>query len=146
MEYGKKVYVGNFWMMKKSRSLSKKEMRELREKDNLAPEVRKNLSRSALPYIHIENISGGWEMNIGIGMSMYGALDGLVTAPGGDRGWYVPGIEGLNAEAVIAGMFVDTTIVGDEEYQAAKYRVMREYIERTVHGKAQEEEKADEKE
>ena len=130
MEFGKKVYVGNFVVVKKNRSLSKREMERLRDEAGVPKDVRKHLTRGALPYMHIENAGGGWELNIGIGMSMFEALDELSVARDERGDWRVPGIEGKNAEAVITGMFVDTTVVGDAEYQGAKMKAMCEYIER----------------
>lgn len=134
MEFGKKVYIGNFVVVKKNKSLSKKEMKELRDMEGIKADVQKHLTRGALPYMHIENVGGGWELNIGIGMSMFGALDELSVARDEKGNWRVPGLEGKNAEAVITGMFVDTTVVGDAEYQGAKMKAMCEYIERERKG------------
>lgn len=130
MEFGKKVYVGNFVMVKKMKSLSKEEVKRLRDEMKVRKDVRKNLSRGGLPYIHLENVGGGWELNIGIGMTMYEALDELTVARDEKGDLRVVGDEGKNAEAVVTGMFVDTTVVGDVEYQTAKLNAMCEYLKR----------------
>ena len=46
--------------------------------------------------------------------------------------WRTHGTEGQNAEAIFTGMFVDTTVVGDAQYQTAKMKAMSEYIERNT--------------
>lgn len=145
MEFGKKVYIGNFIVTKKSKSLSKEEMEALRNEEGIRPDKRKELSRHSFPYMHIENVGGGWELNIYMGMTMFDALDNLTVVSDDARGWTVPGDEGANAEIIITGMFIDTTTVGDAEYQTAKLEAMRDFIERCVN-KGEIEDEKDEKE
>ncbi len=145
MEFGKKVYIGNFIVTKKSKSLSKEEMEALRDEEGIKRGERKKLSRNSYPYMHIEAVGGGWELNIYMGMTMFDALDNLTVVADEKRGWTVPGDEGVNAEIVITGMFIDTTTVGDADYQIAKLDAMRGYIERRANGGDIEEVK-DEKE
>ncbi len=145
MEFGKKVYIGNFVVTKKSKSLSKDEMTALRDEEGIKADERKKLPRQSLPYMHIESVGGGWELNIYTGMTMFDALDNLTVVADEVRGFVVPGVEGDNAAVIIAGMFVDTTTVGDDEYQTAKYDALRRYIARRASGGESEEIK-DEKE
>ena len=125
MEFGKKLYCGNFVVTKKSRSLSKQELKELRE------DVRKHLTRGSLPYMCVETVGGGWKVEFGIGTTMFEAIDALSMVRDEKGDWRTHGTEGKNAEAIFTGMFVDTTVVGDAEYQAAKMKAMTEYIDRT---------------
>ena len=132
MDFGKKLYCGNFVVTKKSRSLSKQELKELRDKEGIREDVRKHLTRGSLPYICVETVGGGWKVEFGIGTTMFEAIDalGMVRDEKGD--WRTHGTEGQNAEAIFTGMFVDTTVVGDAEYQTAKMKAMSEYIERNT--------------
>lgn len=130
MEFGKKVYVGNYVMIKKMKTLSKADMKKLRAELKTNEKGRRHLSRGGLPYIHIENVGGGWELSIGIGMTMFDALDELTVARDARGDLRVVGDEGRNAEAIVTGMFVDTTIVGDAEYQTAKVKAMFDFIKR----------------
>lgn len=132
MDFGKKLYCGNFVVTKKSRSLSKLELKELRDKEGIREDVRKHLTRGSLPYICVETVGGGWKVEFGIGTTMFEAIDalGMVRDEKGD--WRTHGTEGQNAEAIFTGMFVDTTVVGDAEYQTAKMKAMSEYIERNT--------------
>lgn len=132
MEFGKKICVGNFVLMKKARALSKKEMKALRDLEKIPEDKRKILSRGTVPYIRVSDVGGGWSLEVSLEHTMFDALDALTVVCGDDGRWTVPGIEGKNAEAVLTGMFVDTTIVGDMEYQKEKVRVMSAYLERAT--------------
>ena len=133
MDFGKKVYAGNFVMMKKSRALSKAEMRQIRDDAGIPEDKRK------MPYIRVECAGGGWALEVGINQTMFEALDHLSVARDKTGDWRVPGVEGKNAAAVLAGMFVDTTVVGDAEYQKEKLRVMGEYLDRKTAEKKEKE-------
>ena len=130
MEFGKKIFVGNFVLMKKTRALSKREMKALRDLEKIPEDKRKILSRGTVPYIRVSDVGGGWSLEVSLEHTMFDALDALTIVRAGLGRLTVPGIEGKNAEAVLTGMFVDTTIVGDMEYQKEKLRVMSAYLDR----------------
>ena len=130
MEFGKKIFVGNFVLMKKTRALSKREMKALRDLEKIPEDKRKILSRGTVPYIRVSDVGGGWSLEVSLEHTMFDALNALTIVRADDGRLTVPGIEGKNAEAVLTGMFVDTTIVGDMEYQKEKLRVMSAYLER----------------
>lgn len=130
MEFGKKIFVGNFVLMKKTRALSKREMKALRDLEKIPEDKRKILSRGTVPYIRVSDVGGGWSLEVSLEHTMFDAVDALTIVRADDGRLTVPGIEGKNAEAVLTGMFVDTTIVGDMEYQKEKLRVMSAYLER----------------
>ena len=130
MEFGKKIFVGNFVLMKKTLALSKREMKALRDLEKIPEDKRKILSRGTVPYIRVSDVGGGWSLEVSLEHTMFDALDALTIVRADDGLLTVPGIEGKNAEAVLTGMFVDTTIVGDMEYQKEKLRVMSAYLER----------------
>ena len=94
MDFGKKLYCGNFVVTKKSRSLSKQELKELRDKEGIREDVRKHLTRGSLPYICVETVGGGWKVEFGIGTTMFEAIDalGMVRDEKGD--WRTHGTEG----------------------------------------------------
>ena len=132
MEFGKKIFVGNFVLMKKTRALSKREMKALRDLEKIPEDKRKILSRGTVPYIRVRDVGGGWSLEVSLEHTMFDALDALTIVRAGLGRLTVPGIEGKNAEAILTGMFVDTTIVGDMEYQKEKIRVMSAYLERAT--------------
>lgn len=132
MDFGKKICVGNFVMMKKTHALSKSEMKALRDLEKIPEDKRKILSRGTVPYIRISDVGGGWILEVSLEHTMFDALDALTVVRADDGRWTVPGIEGKNVVAILTGMFVDTTIVGDMEYQKEKLRVMSAYLERAT--------------
>ena len=132
MEFGKKIFVGNFVLMKKTRALSKREMKALRDLEKIPEDKRKILSRGTVPYIRVSDVGGGWSLEVSLEHTMFDALDALTIVRAGLGRLTVPGIEGKNAEAILTGMFVDTTIVGDMEYQKEKIRVMSAYLDRVT--------------
>lgn len=130
MDFGKKICVGNFVMMKKTHALSKSEMKALRDLEKIPEDKRKILTRGTVPYIRISDVGGGWSLEVSLEHTMFDALDALTIVRADDGRWTVPGIEGKNVVAILTGMFVDTTIVGDMEYQKEKLRVMSAYLDR----------------
>lgn len=141
MDFGKTVKVGNYGILKYSKSLTKKEVAVLRKGQNIPDEVRGHLERAKLPYIKVFTLSGSWEVHFVIGTSMYEALDALKVAHDSEGNNYLYGVEAQNTEAIFVGMLADTTTVGDYEYQVAKQKALHEYIERAS-AKANEDEDA----
>lgn len=75
LEHGKKARVGNYEVLKYSKSLSKKELKQLREgaTDELPAAVKECLQRSSLSYIKVSTISGSWSVEFVVGTTMYDA-------------------------------------------------------------------------
>ena len=135
MDFGKKVYVGNFFIMKKTRSLSKREIDSLRNDAKIPLDVRKRLTRGQLPYMRVESVGGGWAIEFNIEQTMFAALDELIVVRDVNGVLRVSGVTGKNLAAIFVGMFTDTTIVGDEVYQRDKIKALDEYIKRSTNKK-----------
>lgn len=81
--FGKKVWCGNFYVLKRTRVLSKKEMKELR--GELLPE----LGRAGLPYIEIGSLSQDWRIEFSAGTGAFARIDGVdVEEDDSGRLWY----------------------------------------------------------
>lgn len=130
LDYGVKVRVGNFYILKYAKSLAKKELAVLRKADNIPADVRKHLQRRSLPYIKASTVTGSWSVEFVVGTVMYEALDRLAVVADADGNRQLYGTEGKNTEAILVGMLADTTTVGDFEYQKAKQKLLHEYLER----------------
>lgn len=121
MPFGKKFRVGNYYCVKTIRSLSKKEMNELRDQSGIPVDVRKHLNRGGLPYMTVATIGGGWSVSFVCGSVMYMFIEAELLK-GGD---------GLNAlHNLFTMMYADTTIMGDEAYWKAKSVALKGLMER----------------
>lgn len=139
MDFGVKVKVGNYQILKFSKSLSKSEAKKLREMEKVPADVQKHLQRASLPFIKVSTLSGSWAVEFVIGTTMYGALDELHVVHDASGNYMLMGNEKKNAEAMFVAMLADTTTVGDFEYQAAKQKLLSEYLDRAskkLHEKA----------
>lgn len=130
MEFGKKVKVGNFYLLKYSKSLSSKELSKLRDAADVPAEVRKYLSRGSLPYIKASTVTDSWSVEFVIGMNMFNVLDGVKVVHDGEGVYQLYGTEERNVHALLVSMFADTTTLGDVEYNVAKQKLLSEYIDR----------------
>ena len=127
LDFGRKVKTRHFYVLKTSKSLSKKEIATLRK--DIPADIQKHLQRGSLPYIKLSSISEVWAVEFSIGTSMYEALDNCTPVLVGDH-YELRGVEGDNVEAIAQLMFTDTTLLGDEEYLAGKLKLRDEFISR----------------
>ena len=130
MEFGKKVKVGNFYLLKYSKSLSSKELSKLRDAADVPAEMRKYLSRGSLPYIKVSTVTDSWSVEFVMGMNMFNVLDGVKVVHDGEGVYQLYGTEERNVHALLVGMFADTTTLGDIEYNVAKQKLLSEYVDR----------------
>lgn len=141
MDFGIRVKVGNYQILKFSKSLSKKEVKELRDKERVPFEVRQYLQRATLPFIKVSTLSGSWAVEFVIGTTMYNALDELHVVHDAEGNYQLMGNEKTNTEAIFVGMFADTTTVGDFEYLTSKQRLLSEYLTRASKARNREADK-----
>lgn len=130
LDFGVKVHVGNFYFLKYSKSLSKKELSVLRKALNIPQEIQKHLQRGSLPYIKVSTVTNSWSVDFVCGTTMYEALDALNIVMDDDGVRQLYGVEAKNTQAIFVAMLADTTTVGDYEYQVAKQKLLTEYLDR----------------
>lgn len=130
LEFGKKVSCGNYYILKKSKSLSKAEVKYLRDHANIPAEVQKHLQRASLPYIKVATMSDSWCVEFVIGMNMYEFIDSVKVAMDDEGNRMLVGEELNSMEHIFVQMMCDTTIVGDKEYRLGKLQLQKEYLER----------------
>lgn len=130
MDFGVKVKVGNYKILKYAKSLSKQEVKNLRNAANIPAYIQKHLQRASLPYIKVSTITDSWAVEFVIGTTMYDALDELHVVHDAAGNHQLMGVEAHNTEAIFCAMFADTTTVGDFEYMVAKQKLLSEYLER----------------
>lgn len=124
LEFGKIYRAGNFTIKKFTRTLTSKQVRQLRDENNLPREVQKRLERNGLPFIKASTISGSWSIEWVYGMSFFKAIDEMPVNENGE--FYGRSLDNLTM--ILICMFADTSVVGDMEYMAKKQELMHEYF------------------
>ena len=133
MDFGKKYRIGNFEVVKVSRSLTKAEIAEI--KKNYPEEVKNIVSRGAMPYIRISDISRSWAVEYSAAHMMFSAFDGVNDD--------IDDNEREALHGIINMFFADTTIFGDNEYFSAKMKALDEFLKRSERKDTEEVVKAD---
>ena len=130
MPFGKKIQIGNFTVLKYTKTLSKRDLAHLRE--DIPIDIRKHLQRGGIPYIKVEAISGLWAIEFSIGSKVYGMINALVM--GADDK------EKTTLAHIFNMWFIDTTVPGDSEFQEDKARAMKAFMDRCKAKKISDEE------
>ena len=132
LQFGKKYQVGNFFVFKYNRVLSKSEVNELRTQLGIPADERKKLQRAQLPYIKVEAVSGIWSVYYCCNTTVFRLIDGMLGEGGEEN------------EALLAHLFnmwfMDTTVLGDDEYFLDKAKAFKAFMERRRAGDVSEKE------
>lgn len=128
LELGKIYRAGNFIIKKFTRTLTSKQMQELRDNMNTSREVQKKLQRNGLPFIKASTVSGSWSVEWVFGMSLFDAIDEMPVNENGE--FFGVGFDNLTM--ILTCMFADTSVVGDMEYMSKKQELMHEYFKRAA--------------
>ena len=128
LEFGKIYRAGNFVIKKFTRTLTAKQMQELRDNTNVPREVQKKLQRNGLPFIKASTVSGSWSIEWAFGMSFYEAIDEMPVNENGE--FLGAGLDNLTM--ILTCMFADTSVVGNMEYMSKKQKLMHEYLKRAA--------------
>lgn len=128
LELGKIYHAGNFIIKKFTRTLTGKQMRQLRDSMNIPRDVQKRLVRSGMQFIKASTVSGSWSVEWVFGMSFFKAIDEMPVNENGE--FYGTALDNLTM--ILTCMFADTSVVGDMEYMAKKQEFMHEYFKRAA--------------
>lgn len=126
LEFGKIYRAGNFTIKKFTRTLTSKQVRQLRDENNLPREVQRELRRVGIPFIKASTVSGSWSIEWVFGMSLFQAIDEMPVNENGE--FYGTSLDNLTM--ILTCMFADTSVVGDMEYMAEKQKLMHKYFYR----------------
>lgn len=141
LPFGRKIQVGNYTVLKYTKTLTKQQLKSIREDKDIHPEVKKQLTRNGLPYIKVETISMIWSVefccNTGVFMHIDRVLPLALLAAQEKR---EPEYESIADFAHLFGMWMaDTTVQGDSIYYADKGNALKGLIERQTALRKQEE-------
>lgn len=113
LKFGKKYNVGNYYLLKKNKTLSKKEIGELRDEIGIPKEFRENLRRDGVPVIVVSSVSGHWRVEYMPMLRMYQLLDDIEL----DENDEVVDVEML--DTLFSMIYANATVLGDEEFYAS---------------------------
>lgn len=121
--FGKKVRVGNFYVMKYNRTLSGSQLGELRKE--YPAELLKGLGRAGIPMLKISTAAEDWSVSYAFTHTVFQYIDALADDDGN-----LSEDDELSLYNLVLLFFADTTIVPDREYFEGKQRLFHEMIER----------------
>lgn len=130
MKYGRKYQIGNFYIVKVTKTLPKKELAIVREW--IPEEMRKDMPRHGMPYIKVSTVTGSWGVEFGPLERMFSALDNAKEEELSDAE------TARMLSNIFSGMYVDTSMLGDKEYNTAKSKALKELTERLAKAKKEE--------
>lgn len=128
LELGKIYHAGNFIIKKFTRTLTKKQILQLRDGMNIPRDVQKRLVRSGMQFIKASTVSGSWSVEWVFGMSLFDAINEMPVNENGE--FFGVGLDNLTM--ILTCMFADTSVVGDMEYMSKKQELMHEYFKRAA--------------
>lgn len=132
LPFGKEIRIGNYVVLKFTKSLSKSQLNGLRADNNVPADVKKRLSRAGIPYIKVEAISGIFSLTFCFNTQVFRWLDYCipVAIEAQERG------ETLSQNSVadilhVFGMWMtDVCTTGDQKYYEDKANALKALIER----------------
>lgn len=132
LPFGKKIQVGNYTVLKYTKTLTKNQLKQIRESKDISPEVQKQLSRAGLPYIKVEAISQIWAIEFCCNTGVYLFIDRVLPlALLAEQEKRKPEFESIADFAHLFGMWMtDTCVQGDSIYYADKGNALKALIER----------------
>ena len=144
LPFGKKVKCCNFLVLKYTKTLSKSDLKTLRNTVGIPADVQKHLQRGGLPFIRVEALSGIWGVEYCCNTQMFMVIDNLLPLAI-DASLHDVDVTTSVADLahLFAMMMTDTMVVGDEEYQRDKALAMKGFMERQKPAKVSEEEDAE---
>lgn len=145
LPFGKQIQVGNYTVLKRTRVLTKAQLKQLRDDSDIPAELRSKLTRSGLPYIRVEDISRMWAVEFCCNTGVYVYVDRMLPlALQAEKEGREIKTDGVTDFAHLFGMWMtDTCVQGDAAYYADKANALAALVARnTSHREETAEEKA----
>jgi hypothetical protein len=135
--FGKKLRVGNFYVLKHTKSISGSELKRWRTAKGIPAEIQRTLGRGGLPYIKVSTIGENWSIELACTQHMYMVIDSQPTEMGVFTDEAVTNLKNL-----FTTWYADTCLIGDNEYLEDKGRAIKAFMERQKAKDVSEEEDA----
>lgn len=132
MKFGRRYRVGNYSVIKFNKTLRKQEVAALRRQMGIPADEWKNLQRAQLPYIKVEAASGIWAIEFCCNTMVYRMIDEALGGVDIDASGVVDDLSGAvgGLLQVFNIWFMDTTVMGDDEYLSAKAAALQGFMGR----------------
>lgn len=145
LPFGKKIQIGNYTVLKYVKTLTKNQLKNLRDEKNIPQEVRKQLTRTGLPYIKVEAISQLWSVEFCCNTAVFIYIDRVLSqAIVADQAGRKLDRDSVADFAHLFGMWMtDTCVMGDSIYLQDKANALQALLDRQKSARQEtEEEKA----
>lgn len=131
LPFGRQQQVGNYLVLKYTKTLSAKELKILRMSSGAAQVAKErgiNLGRGGVPYIKVSTVGGEWEIHFAANTTMFHYIDSRFTWKDGKCELDNESRKALYSLFLL--FYGDTTIFGDAEYIENKGLCLKDFLER----------------
>jgi len=150
MPFGKEIRIGNYKVLKFTKALGKRELKALRDAENIPASVRGQLTRQGIPYIKVSAVSDIWSITFCFSTQVFQWLDHVIPiAVNADKRGEALEYNSLADVLHVFGLWMtDTCSIGDAQYYVDKANALKAFFDRkdaAAANETEEEKAADEK-
>ena len=132
--FGKKIRVGNYELVKVSKSLNKEMQRQLRDAMGVPDEYRKHLSRGTLPCIIMSDISGSVSVSWMPNMIVFAFIEDCFDDGGNIKPDMKPSLT-----TMLTPVYGDVSVIGDKQFIDEKVASFNALMQREAEKRNKEE-------
>lgn len=132
LPYGKEIKIGNYKVLKFTKSLSKSQLKGLRADENVPAGLKKQLARAGIPYIKVEAISGIFALTFCFNTQVFRWLDYCIPVAfeAQEKGETLAKNSVADILYVFGMWMTDVCTTGDQKYYEDKANALKALIER----------------
>ena len=132
LPFGKEIKIGNYKVLKFTKSLSKSQLKGLRADENVPAGLKKQLARTGIPYIKVEAISGIFALTFCFNTQVFRWLDYCIPAAleAQEKGETLAQNSIADILHVFGMWMTDVCTTGDQKYYEDKAIALKALIER----------------
>lgn len=123
--FGKKLRAGNFYVLKLTKSISGRELKQWRTAKGVPEEIQRTLGRSGLPCIKVSSVSENWSIELACTHRMYMFIDSMPMEAGVFTNDAAASLENL-----FTMWYTDTCLLGDKGYIEDKGNALKAFMNR----------------
>lgn len=131
LPFGQQIKVGNYTVLKFTKTLTKAQLKAIRNEKGIPADVQKMITRSGIPYIKVEALSQIWSVSFCCNTAVFRMIDHLLPLA------LIADKTGEKVETTLVDFmhlfsmwFTDTSVTGDAQYMADKGNALAALIAR----------------